>query len=434
MRFPTLAAGAHLLALLALAPPATADERLELYVPATPVHLPEPEDVQRALSLEELEQMALARNPTLAQAAARAEAVRGKWLQVGLKPNPQVGYSGEEIGNEGAAGLHSLFVSQEIVTGGKRQLSRLATQFEVERQEQLYAAQQQRVLTDVRRRFYEALVAQQSVQVSQNLVEISEKAVETAKTLLAGREVRRLDVLQAQVEANNARLLRVRAQTRHREAWRQLQAVVADPHLAMTRLHGDAEANLPRLDWQSALHRLLRESPQLAAAHAEVERARWHVDREVAGAKGNFQLEAGAGYDEASGDGFGSIRVAVPIPLHDANQGNIARANAELAAAQRDVERLELSLHQQLAAAFARYDEARRQFDLYNGRILPDTKASLTIIEAGYPTEFSYLNLIAAQREYFQAELGKLESLQTLRSEAAAIEGLLLQDSLQRPK
>lgn len=83
------------------------------------------------LTLGELEEMALQYNPTLEQAAARAEAARGHWLQVGLYPNPVAGYLGAEIGNEGRAGQQGCFLSQEIVTAKKLQLSRNVASQEV---------------------------------------------------------------------------------------------------------------------------------------------------------------------------------------------------------------------------------------------------------------------------------------------------------------
>jgi cobalt-zinc-cadmium efflux system outer membrane protein len=97
------------------------------------------------------------------------------------------------------------------------------------------------------------------------------------------------------------------------------------------------------------------------------------------------------------------------------------------------VRRLQLSLQNRLAQAFRSYDAARREFELYDRSILPDTRQSLEIVRGGYPAEFDYLKLITAQREYFEAELGRLEALQTLRSEAAFIEGLLLENSLDAP-
>ena len=49
------------------------------------------------LTLAELERRALARNPTLAQAASEVDAARGRAKQAGLLPNPTIGYSGDEI-------------------------------------------------------------------------------------------------------------------------------------------------------------------------------------------------------------------------------------------------------------------------------------------------------------------------------------------------
>ncbi len=58
-----------------------------------------------ARSLADLESMAMQRNPTLARSDARINAARGEWLQVGLRPNPRIGYDGGEIGNEGRSGM-----------------------------------------------------------------------------------------------------------------------------------------------------------------------------------------------------------------------------------------------------------------------------------------------------------------------------------------
>ena len=54
-----------------------------------------------AVTLQELEQMALTSNPAVAQADARIRALRGRWVQAGLPPNPSAGYMASEIGNEG---------------------------------------------------------------------------------------------------------------------------------------------------------------------------------------------------------------------------------------------------------------------------------------------------------------------------------------------
>jgi cobalt-zinc-cadmium efflux system outer membrane protein len=389
------------------------------------------EEIPPALTLAKLERMALLNNPTLAQAGARIEAARGQWLQVGLKPNPHVGYQGEEIGNEGAEGMHGLMVSQEIITNDKLCLSRMVAQQEIARAEQMYLVQEQRVLTDVRQRYFAALVAQQAIHVSQDLADVSRKGVETAESLLNAREVARIDLLQARVIYNTARIRQGQAQARLVEAWRRLEAAVGSAGLSPVRLAGDPTADLPRLGWASSLERLWRESPELAAASADVERTRWQLEREAAQRHPNITIQAAAMYDTATNDAFANIGFSLPIPIHDANQGNIGRASAEVAAAEMNVERLRLSLRNRLAQAFGNYDAARREFDLYDREILPDARQSLEIVRGGYPAEFDYLKLITAQREYFQAELGRLDALQMLQSEAMLIEGMLLDNSLE---
>jgi hypothetical protein len=97
--------------------PAAPTERLE--------ELPQPlPAADQGLSLADLECMALANNPALRRAAALVGAARGNWVQVGLKPNPSVGYEGQQLGSGGLAEQHAVTFGQEIITGGKLQLNR----------------------------------------------------------------------------------------------------------------------------------------------------------------------------------------------------------------------------------------------------------------------------------------------------------------------
>src|SRR5579863_8866932 len=70
--------------------------------------------------LEELERMAAAHNPTLIQGQRSVEAARGLERQMGMYPNPTVGYNGEEIrGGAYGGGEQGFFVEQPIILGGK---------------------------------------------------------------------------------------------------------------------------------------------------------------------------------------------------------------------------------------------------------------------------------------------------------------------------
>ena len=69
------------------------------------------------ITLDELQQMAAALNPTLQQAQAMLEQARGNWLQVGLYPNPTV--EAQRCANNAPFDMFNVFVSQEIVTAKK---------------------------------------------------------------------------------------------------------------------------------------------------------------------------------------------------------------------------------------------------------------------------------------------------------------------------
>ena len=126
-----------------------------------------------ALSLEDLEHMALTSNPSIARAEALVSAARGNWVQVGLAPNPVTGYEGQQIGSGGRAEQDGVFVEQEFVRGGKLRLNRAIAAQEIQRLQQQVAAQRQRVRTDVRIAFYSVLVAQQQEQLTQELLQIA---------------------------------------------------------------------------------------------------------------------------------------------------------------------------------------------------------------------------------------------------------------------
>jgi cobalt-zinc-cadmium efflux system outer membrane protein len=77
------------------------------------------------VTLEQLQQTALANNPTLRQAKAGVRAAAGRTRQAGLWPNPTVGYTGEEIrGGSFGGGQQGVFVQQNVILGGKLGLDR----------------------------------------------------------------------------------------------------------------------------------------------------------------------------------------------------------------------------------------------------------------------------------------------------------------------
>jgi len=385
------------------------------------------------VTLQKLEQMALAGNPAVAQAEARVRALRGKWVQAGLPPNPSAGYLASEIGDSGRAGQQGGYVGQEFITGGKLRLNRAVVSQEIQQAEQQLAGMRLRVQTDVRKAYYSALVAQRRADLAAELAGVSGEAVRASQELLKAEEIPQAGLLQTQVEQQNAAILALAAQNEQQAAWRRLSAVVGSD-LSIRRLTGDVGQLPGLLNWDEQLVRVTTTSPEVSAAIAELARAQTALQRARVEPIPDINTQFVVQFDNATEDTIAGVQMGIPLPLWNRNQGGIRQAEAEITQARRNADRVELNLKQRLAAAFQEYSTARSQAETYSTQILPKAKETFDLVQRGYRLgELGYLDLLNAQRTYSQTNLAYLDALGALWRSWAEIEGLLLSDSLANP-
>lgn len=406
------------------------------------------EDMQKAdnsssgLTLEQLEQMATAHNPTLAQAQAGTRSAEGRVRQAGLWPNPTVGYTGSEIrGGSFGGGEQGFFVQQQVLLGGKLRLSQNVFKQKQNQAEAEADDQRLRVENGVRIAFYQALAAQQMVELRQKLNGLAKDALETTQQLFNVGQADQPDVLQAQVEADEAQLALVSAQQEQQRAWSVLAATVGQAQLPLTRLQGDLE-NIPTLDPQQTLETILRDSPaveiaQLGVARAEAETAR--ARREVvpdltlrAGYQQDRELLEPTGRNRVGGIGF--AEASINIPLFNRNQGNIAAAQSDTDRARREVERVALVLRQQAAPLLQSYAASRAIADQYRTKTLPSAPKAYELYLVKYKQSgAAYPQVLIAQRTFFRLQTAYVSALENVWTNASALQGLLLTDGLDQP-
>jgi cobalt-zinc-cadmium efflux system outer membrane protein len=371
--------------------------------------------------------MALAIHPAVREAAALVRAAQGNWLQVGLKPNPEIGYSGQEIGNEGTAGQQGGFVSQRFVTAGKLGLNRAVAMRELAVAEQRLQRARLQVITTSRQYYIELLAAERFVSLARQLSELAAQAVRVSEQRLKALDIPRVSLLQIQVESESTALLEEQANQRYDAAWRRLANATGLREAQSGVLEDVFQKPLPELTWQAERERILRDSPELAELRMEVERARWAVERAAAGRVPDLNVQAGTAFDYASNDTIASVQLSMPVPVFDRNQGALAQARGELAAAQAALQRLKLALEQRLAAALRDYQTARERVARYVEKVLPVARESLELTAAGYREgELDYISVLAAQQAYAEKNLGYLQDLETAWKKWAEIDSLLV--------
>ncbi len=383
--------------------------------------------------LMDLEQMALRNAPSLARLASQVEAARARAFQATLRPNPQVGYLGAEIGNAGRQGQQGAFVSQEIVRGNKLALGSNVFHTEAQRLEQLLLAQQQRVLTDVRIAYFGVLVAQRRTEISQELQDLTRKSARLTNQLQQALEVSKPNALQAEIEAEQARFQRIRAEQQLVANWRQLATVIGAPQMPQRPLMGSLDQLPPHRDWASTVQQVLSQHPQVAAAAASVEQAHARLAFAVAQAVPNWTTEFAVQYDTTNEDPFATLLFSTPLQVFNRNQGNIAAARQELAAAVTQQKQVELRLTARLAAIFRQYESARSLAEIQSTSIQPKARQSLELVQQAYEArEAPYIDLLTTQRTFLQASLSYVNAIEDLWTNEQLIAGMLLSGSLQQ--
>ncbi len=410
-------------------------------MPMPPTPPQEQASTPTGLTLGELEQMALSNNPTLAQAAAEIRAATGRKLQSGLYPNPTVGYQGEQIrGGSQGGGEQGFFVSQDIVLGGKLGLNRRVLEQETKQAEAEAEEQRLRVVNGVRMFYYQALAAQEMVDLRHKLSKLAEDAVQTSHQLGNVGQADQPDVLQAEVEGEQAELAVVAAEQNQVRAWRALAATVGKPQMPLTHLAGSLE-DLPEDSPDQWLQAILQESPAVKIAALGVVKAEASLARAKREPIPDLQLRGGlqqnreldATTNRPIGlQGF--AEVGVQIPIFNRNQGNVQASRAGVERAQREVQRVQLVLRERAATLLQNYVTSRSTVERYRNHMIPRARKAYELYLKSYGgMAAAYPQVLISQRTLFQLQTDYIAALENLWGNSIALKGFLLTDGLEAP-
>jgi cobalt-zinc-cadmium efflux system outer membrane protein len=273
--------------------------------------------------------------------------------------------------------------------------------------------------------------------VRQNLAKLALDAAQVSHQLANVGQADRPDVLQSEVEQQQAKIsLRV-AQGSLDAAWRMLAAVVGKPDLAIVPLEGDLEA-IPDLKYDQWLAATLRESPEVRLAQQSVERteAAWAQAKKAP--IPDLELSANLSQNNETLEtthrptGFNAgVQIGVQLPIFNRNQGNIAAAKSEWESAQHELQRVRLEITRDLAGMFRDYDAARVTAEQYKTEMLPRAEEAYRLYQANYQNmAAAYPQALISQRTLFQLEAEYVQALESAWQNALVIQGFGLMDGL----
>jgi cobalt-zinc-cadmium efflux system outer membrane protein len=383
----------------------------------TQVVFPNGTSLEDGLTEEEAVLIALWNNALFQQRLADLGVARGDLVQAGLLPNPDFLYTfpvpDKFFRYAFELPVEALWLRPIRVAAAAREADRVS--------EQLTQAGLD-LIRDVRQTYADVLLAKGQFTVAEEAVRIRGQISELAEARLKAGDISpqeaataRVDALQAQQELKRARYDISLAE----ERLKNLLAIGMDRR--PLALDARIPPPMPVLDADVLATEAASTRPDALAAAQSVAAAaeRLRLSRlSWVRVTGIGDATAGQRTGHELGPGF-----RVTVPIFDRNQGNIARAEAELERAQRQQTTVRNQIILDVHQAHFLYEQAQAELDILDGQVLPKAREAIQRSERAYREGATpYVVVLEATRQIL-VSLSRREQLQAnLRRARAELE------------
>lgn len=389
-------------------------------------------------TVDELVARALAESPDVRAAQADVEAAKGRLIQAGLRPNPMLELGGQKALSPDNNVMVGLSIPLDL---NRRKEGRVAVaERELEMKQGQVLDRERRLRADLRMKAADVLGARRDLQVMGDLLRFNRDALR-----LVGERARRgaatpLEENLLLVEVNRLEANRRMLESRVEIFTLQLKALAAWPAESSLTLKGDLGVPPPTIDRPAGVASALESRADLRVAQADAAMARAKILKEQA--EGRWDASISVNYQRQDfGFGLNGITdrggtrpiqdvfhyfgggVTITLPVRNQNQGNVAAARAEAAAADRRIELAVLTIRQEVEAAFSQYEAAQRSLEIYARGVRDIARQNLDVVRKTYDLgRTSLLDVVAEQRRYIEIETGYTEALKQVYNAAIDIE------------
>ena len=386
-------------------------------------------DPSNGLSADDAVAYALGHNGELAAFRSEVEAARGLVQQAFLRPNPQLEMERKEQIN-GADNDTMVGAMLPLELGGRRSARILVAQRELELKESLLADRERLLAAEVRAKFGEALGELLKLGFTEDLLLTTDQGYRLVAARVTEGRTAPLEQNMVLVEVNRVRSMRESNQGKVEVTMLELRNLMGMRPEEPLRLRGDlAQLIEPVPSVAVAKDVALRERPDLRAARALEALAEARISqarsegRLDASLTGKYEL-MNFGFPQQGFNSNGqlvpiqgrfhslAVGVTLDLPVRNRNQGAVAAAVAEKAAATQRREFAELTVQREVASAFARYQSAARAAEIYRVGVQGQANANLDVVRQTYELgSKTLLDVIAEQRRFIETQTGYIDAL-----------------------
>jgi outer membrane protein, heavy metal efflux system len=392
---------------------------------------PAPEETGPALTLDQIECMALIRNPEIAVAARRLVMAEAKVPAAGALDDPEAMYRGWGVPLSRPwdynQAQNMLMVTQALPGPGKRSLRTDVADSDVAEARDELAEVRLRVRVGVRKAFYDLLDTQDELRVHDEHVAIAQQAIAAARLRYTVGQVPQQDLLKAQLELTRLAEHMIRFDRDAEVARARLNTLIGrDP---ATPLHVEGSYGVVATPpAEKSLEQLaLQVRPDLLEAEAAATKSRHEQSLAKKAYVPDFTVSAGYMLMPPTSTMRNTYMVegSMSLPWLDHRRHNAEIATAEAAVTEQDAElaALRTEAFGQIKESLAEAEAAQKFAALYQNSLRPQAEATLHAAVIAYENnQTDFLNLLDSQMQVIDIDLAWLQALADFNARMADLE------------
>ncbi|MFY9286933.1 MAG: TolC family protein [Alphaproteobacteria bacterium] len=382
------------------------------------------------LTLKAAIQRAITHSPKLQSSDASRLSSRGERKQAGLWQNPELGVMAENIGGSGSyKGLDSAEitygVTQLIEIGGKRDARVTLAERDIDLANYDYQAAHLDLIRDVTRAFVEAVALNEEVKLAHEQQKLSEDVLQIVTRRVDAAREPLIQKSKANVALATSRIALEKSEREFDTAKKLLSSLMGDSSGDVTALDSSDFYTITEPVVVANAKDALDRNPDVARWKPALARYEAALDLEKANAVPDPRMTAGfRDFRDTNTNAF-VVGLSIPIPILNQNQGNIAKARANVTKTTHDQRSSELAFGSELTKNLQAQKAAYSQATMLRETILPEAKQAFSLSRQGYDAgKFAYLEVLDAERTMAQVQLQYIEALKEYHSQRANVERL----------
>ena len=396
-------------------------------------------DPQTGLTESELVARALLKNPPLTGERQATEATRGSLAQARLRANPSLAVGGLKEVN-GDDNRFSVGTEIPLELFGRRSRRTEVAELKLNGTRATVTDKERMLAGDVRLRFAETLAAARNVEFVDQLLRANREFLKLMEDRVREGAIPSLDAEEVRVETNRIESLRIDYQAKAEISMLALKETAGMQPEENLRLKGNLEQPMLSLDKIQLLQLATDHRPDLAAQRANEAMATAAVRQQETEAKTDATFSASyerpnSGFALSAFDAAGNLQpirqtfnyavfgMRWTLPFFNRNQGAIAAAKADVAAARNQVTASDLALRHEVPQNLVRYQAAQERVTVYLKGVRDQAARNLEVVRQTYGYgRIRLLDVIAEQRRFIDIETGYTDVLLDAYASRVALE------------